>query len=396
MTAPARKKQAALKKAAAGLYDQIHELEMALDAQLARGEDIAGITEQEMRQMLSGLRTEAEKLEEAAESALAPPVPRDRMREGIRSAQRKASTMVALREQRQDDALKDLIFISRYLVAMSLPYSPMKERQITKSARLGDGRRVHLQLSAAVPGVDLPYGSDRTLLHWLLDQIARQVREAQKAGADGDVLEQARFVRWDSAAGYLRDMGLATDSGKNYADLRARYRRLSGLSIGLLIEGPTRDTMHNIPLIERADLPSSIDWSAESAGQQRLVDLDFGVLFSRRLVEALMESAVPFPKEILRKTRKQSQMQDYWLFLAWRSYGAKNPSLIPWSEVQEQLWQQDQNLRRIKTRFREAISALKIVWPELQAEAQEKGLRVAPPKGGVQLIGNAGDLKRLV
>lgn len=321
--------------------------------------------------------------------------PRNRLKESTQAAKRKASTLVSLREQRQEDSLKDLIFISRYLVAMSLPYSPTKDRQIVKSARLGDGRRVQLALSAAVPGVDLPYGSDRTLLHWLLDQIARQVREAVKAGAAGDVLEQSRFVKWESAADYLRDMGLATDSGKNYSDLRARYRRLSGLSIGLLIEGPDRDTMHNIPLIERADLPSSIDWQAESSGQQRLVDLEFGVLFSRRLVEALMESAVPFPKEILRKTRKQSQMQDYWLFLAWRSYGARSASLIPWHEVREQLWQQDQTERRIKTRFREAITALRIIWPELQAEVKEKGLWVAPPKGGVQLIGRGGELKRL-
>ncbi len=321
--------------------------------------------------------------------------PRNRLKESTQAAKRKASTLVSLREQRQEDSLKDLIFISRYLVAMSLPYSPTKDRQIVKSARLGDGRRVQLALSAAVPGVDLPYGSDRTLLHWLLDQIARQVREAVKAGAAGDVLEQSRFVKWESAADYLRDMGLATDSGKNYSDLRARYRRLSGLSIGLLIEGPDRDTMHNIPLIERADLPSSIDWQAENSGQQRLVDLEFGVLFSRRLVEALMESAVPFPKEILRKTRKQSQMQDYWLFLAWRSYGARSASLIPWHEVREQLWQQDQTERRIKTRFREAITALRIIWPELQAEVKEKGLWVAPPKGGVQLIGRGGELKRL-
>jgi hypothetical protein len=321
--------------------------------------------------------------------------PRNRLKERIAAAQRRASTLVDLRTQRQDDALKDLIFISRYLVAMSLPYNPSKDRQITKSARLGDGRRVHLQLNAAVPGVDLPYGSDRTLLHWLLDQIARQVRDARQAGASGDILEQARFVRWESASDYLRDMGLSTDSGKNYSDLRGRYRRLAGLSIGLRIEGPTGERIHNIPLIERADLPSSIDWQAENSGQQRLVDLDFGVLFSRRLVEALMESAVPFPKEILRRTRKQSQMQDYWLFLAWRSYGAGSASLIPWSEVQEQLWQQDQTTRRIKLRFKDAIMSLRVIWPELQAEVKEKGLWIAPPKGGAQLIGRGSELKRL-
>jgi hypothetical protein len=195
-------------------------------------------------------------------------------------------------------------------------------------------------------------------------------------------------------------MGLNAGSGKNYADLRARYRRLAGLSIGLRIEGPGHETLANIPLIDSAELPTSIDFRAESMGQQRLeVEgqelVPFGVWFSKKLIATLMDSAVPFPKEILRRTRKQSQMQDYWLFLAWRSFGAKNPATIPWEEVREQLWQQDQNSRRIKTLFKDAITALRIIWPELQAEAKEKGLWIAPPKHGVQLISQAGELKRL-
>ena len=330
------------------------------------------------------------------------PKPRDRMQERMKAAQKKSSLLVSLREKRREEAdeWKKLIYISRYLVAMSLPYEPVKDRQIVKSSRLADGRRVHLQLNAAIPGIDLPYGSDRTLLHWLLDQIARQIQQAKAEGVgDPDLLERARFVQWSKASDYLRDMGLTVNSGKNYADLRARYRRLSGLSLGLRIEGPKRETLANIPLIESANLPTAIDLRAESLGQQRL-DLDgdellFGVQFSKKLVATLMDSAVPFPKEILRRTRKQSQMQDYWPFLAWRSFGAGSPSLIPWDEVREQLWQQDQTARRIKTRFKEAITALRIIWPELQAEAREKGLWVAQPKHGVQLIGQGGDLKRL-
>jgi hypothetical protein len=328
---------------------------------------------------------------------------RDRIKEGMKAAQKKASVLVALRERRIDetDEWQQLIYISRYLVAMSLPYGAVTERQIVKSARLGDGRRVHLQLSAAVPGIDLPFGSDRTLLHWLLDQIARQVQQAKADGVqDSDLLERARFVRWAKASDYLADMGLTVNSGKNYSDLRARYRRLAGLSIGLRVEGPEGETISNIPLIEHANLPTALDVKAETQGGRPLLpeevdELSFGVLFSKKLVATLMANAVPFPKEILRKTRKQSQMQDYWLFLAWRSFSARKPSLIPWDEVREQLWQQDQTARRIKTRFRDAITSLRVIWPELQAEAREKCLWIAPPKNGAQLIGRGSELKRI-
>lgn len=351
---------------------------------------IGQMSETDKQTVLEALLPEGRKKKE--------PRKRDRAAENVSAARNKASLLVDLKNQRQDEEWKDLIFISRYLVAMSLPYDPVSERQIIKSTRFGDGTRVHLQLSAAIPGVELPYGSDRTLLHWLLDQIARQIQAAKAEGENSDeIMEKARFVRWDRASDYLRDMGLALNSGKNYSDLRARYRRLAGLSIGLRIEGPQRETIANIPLIETASLPTVLDLRAEVQGQQRLGleggELAFGVMFSKKLVESLMASSVPFPKEILRRTRKQSQTQDYWLFLAWRSFGAQKPSLIPWDEVRDQLWQQDQTLRRIKSRFTEAIKSLKVIWPELQAEAKERGLYIAPPKHDVQLI--AKDLKRL-
>ena len=113
------------------------------------------------------------------------PKPRDRMQERMKAAQKKSTLLVSLREKRREEAdeWKKLIYISRYLVAMSLPYEPVKDRQIVKSARLADGRRVHLQLNAAIPGIDLPFGSDRTLLHWLLDQIARQLQQGLQMAA---------------------------------------------------------------------------------------------------------------------------------------------------------------------------------------------------------------------
>lgn len=321
---------------------------------------------------------------------------RDRVAESTATAKRRASALVELRNQRQEDAWQELIYISRYMVAMSLPYEATKERQITKSARLADGRRAHLTLTAGLDGIDLPFGSDRTLLHWLLDQVARQLQESDGAG---ERLEQARFVKWSKASDYLKDMGLDAQGGKNYRDLRARYRRLSGLMIGIRVEGDGVERTKTMSIIEDAKLPSTIDIQAEVDGRRPLGlesdDLTFGVYLSNKLVQTLMESAVPFPKEILRQTRKQSQMQDYWVFLAWRSYAAKKPALIPWGEMREQLWQQDQTARRIKTRFKEAIKALRVIWPELQAEAKEDGLRIGPPKGGVQLIWRGGELKRL-
>ena len=74
------------------------------------------------------------------------------------------------------------------------------------------------------------------------------------------------------------------------------------------------------------------------------------------------------------------------LWLHWRCYAANKSSLIKWEYLRMQLWQDDKTSRRIKVRFAEAITALRIIWPELQAEALKTGLMVGPPLRGRYLL----------
>lgn len=48
-------------------------------------------------------------------------------------------------------------------------------------------------------------------------------------------------------------------------------------------------------------------------------------------------------------------MQDYILFLHWRSFSPNRPSLIPWAAMREQLWQDDKTHSRIRARFADAV-----------------------------------------
>jgi hypothetical protein len=49
---------------------------------------------------------------------------------------------------------------------------------------------------------------------------------------DKAIKTNSSFVSWETAAEFLQDVGMV-NSGKNRADLKARYRRLSGLTIGI-------------------------------------------------------------------------------------------------------------------------------------------------------------------
>src|SRR6195952_509450 len=306
---------------------------------------------------------------------------RDRQAEDSVSKDRFIEELVRLREKRDAGALGvQMTQIAQAMVLCGLPYSPTKETKIVRRARLGDGSTVSVTFSAGLDGIAMPYGSDRTLLPWMIDKAIKT---------------QSPIVGWDTATEFLKDVGLA-DSGKNRKDLKQRYLRLTGLTIGVVRKGSTESTVL-VPFIEESHLPNSVDLKADRNGQQ-LLKLDaqaFGFKLGDRIFKEILQYHVPVPFELLQATKKKSQLQDLLIFLYWRSFAAQTETLIPWESLREQLWQEDSVASRIRTRFKEAITVFKTIWPELNAEAEKAGLRIGPPRGGMHFLPQARAVRRL-
>ena len=309
-------------------------------------------------------------------------VKRDRAREEVVSRSRFAGKLAELRQLRDDGVLsEDLIQVAQAMVLCGLPYSPTEETRIIRKARLGDGSTVTVVFSAGLSS-EMPYGSDRTLLYWMVDKAIKS---------------QSPFVGWETATEFLQDLGM-TNSGKNRADLKKRYRRLSGLTIGVERSKAGSEEAMLMPFIEESRLPSSVDIKSEGRGEQLLPleKLVFGFKLGDRIFREVLSHHVPVPLRLLQETKKKSQLQDYMLFLYWRCYAAQSETVIPWAGIREQLWQDDTNTRRVRQRFAEAIAALKILWPQMQAEALPQGLWVGPSRKGMQFLMEKQGTRRLV
>jgi hypothetical protein len=306
---------------------------------------------------------------------------RDRKAEDTQSRERFALDLARIRELRDSGELgEQMVQIAQALVLCGLPYKPTKETKIVRRARLGDGSVVSVTFNAGLDGIAMPYGSDRTLLHWMVDKAIKT---------------KSPIVSWDTATEFLRDVGL-TDSGKNRNDLKERYRRLSGLTIGVVRKGKSDSTLL-VPFIEESHLPTSVDLKAEKAGMQ-LLRMDaptFGFKLGDRIFREILQHHVPVPFELLQATKKKSQLQDNVIFLYWRSFAAQSEVLIPWRALRDQLWQDDSVASRIRVRFVEAISVLKVMWPELNARAEKAGLIIGPPYGGRQFLAQGEATRRL-
>ncbi len=179
----------------------------------------------------------------------------------------------------------------------------------------------------------------------------------------------------------MREIGQAP-SGQNYARLREGFKRLSSLAIVVERTGKGINEGSIVPLIGSSRLPLSInpEW----------IDYDpvapEGIQFSEPFYREITAHHVPFPWALLRDLSIKPQMQDMVLFLNWRSFAAKSDSLIPWESLKDQMWHDDSNPWRIRTRFGDAIKLLKAAWPELNASVTRKGLRIGPPANGAHLV----------
>jgi len=273
---------------------------------------------------------------------------RDRQSEDSASQERFVQDLVRIREKRDAGSLgMQMTQIAQAMVLCGLPYSPTKETKIVRRARLGDGSTVSVTFSAGLDGIAMPYGSDRTLLHWMIDKAIKT---------------QSPVVNWDTATEFLRDVGMA-DSGKNRKDLKERYKRLTGLTIGVVRKGSTESTVL-VPFIEESHLPTSVDLRAEKQGQG-LLKLDepiFGFRLGDRIFKEILQYHVPVPFELLQATKKKSQLQDLLIFLYWRSFAAQSETLIPWVSLS--------TFASLEKESRGAVRSHEIAVPVHAAQAQ--------------------------
>ncbi len=274
------------------------------------------------------------------------------------------------RFQRHSGVVPALVQIAHALIICGLPYRQTESRQHVRRSRKADGTTITVTFHALGTDVAMPYGTDRTLLHWLIDQAIKR---------------KDPFVPWSTASQFMEDMGYSR-GGKNYQRVRDSFKRLSSVAIVVEQQDAAFEDIAIMPIIQGARLPRSVapkfvEFPGTPATQ--------GVRFGEAFFEEINRNHVPFPWEILRALDRKPQMQDYILFLHWRSFSANRPSLIPWAALREQLWQDDKTSSRIRVRFADAIRMLKTVWPEFQGDARSDGLWIAPPRGNRHLITGA-------
>lgn len=215
--------------------------------------------EQHYREMLAKLEAEKARLDQQVEELLtrhsealttnkqAPKKPRNRKIEGHLSKSRQAAALAKVRIDRDaNDGDEEIFQVAQALILCGLPYDKTDQTKITRSARLADGSIVDVTFSTGLKA-GMPYGSDRSLLHFLFDKAVKS---------------DSRFVSWETATEFLKMMNMA-QGGKNRRDLRERFLRIRSLTIGVERTTKYGTTADLMPVIRHSHLPTSVDLRAE-------------------------------------------------------------------------------------------------------------------------------------
>ena len=98
-----------------------------------------------------------------------------------------ALRMVEVKEARHEASTMELMLIAQIMVFCGLPYRRSADRRIVRKARTGKGSTVTVTFQAMVDGVDIPFGSDRTLLHWVTHHAVIERQSVSPGYGDVDL-----------------------------------------------------------------------------------------------------------------------------------------------------------------------------------------------------------------
>lgn len=259
---------------------------------------------------------------------------------------------------------------ARALWLCGLPYFRTSDRTVTRRARLGRGVYLSVTFASLDQDVELPFGSDRALLGWI------QTRALRGASADG-------LITFSHLTEYLRAFGLG-DSGRDYRDFYERLLRIQALAITVRLSNAEHEAREQMPLIRRSFLPRSPTaqpGDSSGSGAYEALPLPmrvsrYGLQLDPQFYSYLRGNPVPLPLELMRIYRGAPKLWDFASFTLYRAFASRQPSVLPWLELIEQLGTSDRSPRRLKKTLAAVLEEIRVIYPTFP-------VRFLPGQGGL-------------
>jgi hypothetical protein len=298
-------------------------------------------------------------------------------RPGLLLSEDRANELLDIREELETS--KEILLQAKALVLCALPYKRIPEPSITRRALLARGVELKVTYTSTDEGVPLPFGADRALFAWI----------QTRAYGDGT-------VSFDSLTEFFDAFGIGR-GGREYQRFRERLERLQSLALTVSLETMRDTNVHKMIPLRRAFTPrDSLEvreiLDAEQSPQMYLVRGEggpsrYGFQLDPGFYDYLTKNPVPLPLPLMREFMSRPQAWDFASMLLYRSYIAREPRPISLVDLNRFLGSDDNNVRRLKTRWEAILEEIRIIYPECPAHflPRRQGLLIIPWKAGKAL-----------
>lgn len=269
-------------------------------------------------------------------------------------------TLEELRQTDADD--RDLAMVSQALTLCPLPFRKPQSIQVGREVRLPGGT-LEVTFTCTKKRGTLAYGNDAVLLDLLCSE-ARRMKSPE--------------ITFKRAYELLGLLGIESDSGRCYTQLKARLARISNLHIHVERRGHVAVNLRVVD-VQNLNAPSKKDIAKEKAGEYPI--LPYAIRLAPEFFADLMRYYVPIPNDVLLAFKGNPTEYSTAKWLVHRLRVAEAESVISWEELLEERGSEDSNGRRFRAKVKNVLLKLQVAWPELAAAAtiEKKGLKLQKP-----------------
>lgn len=264
-----------------------------------------------------------------------------------------------------DQADREVALVSQALTLCPLPFRKPTGNKVERQVNLPGGvMDVVFTYTGKRGKGSLAYGNDAVLL----DLLCSEAR-----------LKKTPEITFERAYELLELLGIKTDGGKDYRELKARLTRLSTLHIYVERRGEVAVNLRVVD-VQNLRIPSKADMKREKAGEKPLIP--YAIRFAPEFFADLMGFYVPLPHAVVMAFKGSPVEYSLAKWLIHRVHVAKGDTLIGWEELRQERGSVDSNMDRFKLKTRHVVEKLWAAWPEIAAAVvrERGGLRLRPPQ----------------
>jgi len=246
-------------------------------------------------------------------------------------------------------------FMARSMVQATLPHRKVEGTEFQRK----NGKFTLTLLSPS--NIGLPYGSiPRLLLAWVTTEAVRTKNRELELG--------------ESMNRFMKELDLSRQGGVrgDITRLKDQTRRLFNSTISASYE----DDKKTIDIGYRLTDKAILWWDAQSLKQE-----DFWkstITLSEQFFNEIIDRPVPIDMRAIKALKQSPLALDIYAWLTYRVSYLKKPTLISWASMALQFGSNYSRVRDFKEAFVAELRKVAVVYPQINVEVLDDGLRINP------------------